>query len=447
MTGGWSAGITRDMVVLPPIDGFGHKLPQDWALESGHTMATASHATLLSDFQRLQSRKEMINGIRVTMASEAKTMKAFRSKMHQTKNLKAILENTLDKTDYEVGKMQECRERIQTERERVSGNLEVNMDRRQHRAQRPERELVHDVAHKHLDHQTTLLQDIILKLDRCVEEVEDSLDHLNKIKWMLAADLADKNSSLELDNKCVDLGLSWPEGEAPAPELPLAPLNHVPTTWKVQTMQTVELALQQHQEANDLRLKSAKIAHNAKLAEKVQYDVVQQALEKRVGAIMKMKKEMELKVQQVQKEISEATRTKHRLEESISLKTPPLKITWQRYQTRAQRPDRELVHDEVEHALKEQYEALHATVEAMHLQLEQVSQHLKDLLSTKAQMDADIADKTETVEMERQCHAMAPPRPITRGVLLGWHPVSEYHPHRESTISWDTAASTKLMSY
>lgn len=275
-TTGWSAGITEDMVLLPPIDGFGHKLPQDWALESGHTLATANHNATLSDFQRLQSRKEMINAIRVTMQSEAKTMRSLRSKMHQTKNLKAILENTLDKTDFEVGKMQECRERLATERERVNGNLEVNMDRRQHRAQRPERELVHDVAHRQLDSQTTLLQDILAKLDLCLEEVDDSLDHLNKIKWMLAADLADKNTSLEIDNKCMDLGLSWPEGEAPETELPQVRLNHVPTTWKVQTMQTVELALQQHQEANDLRLKAAKIAHNARLADKIQYDTVQQ---------------------------------------------------------------------------------------------------------------------------------------------------------------------------
>lgn len=435
------------MVLLPPIDGFGHKLLQDWALESGHMLAAANHNAMLSDFQRLQSRKEMINAIRVTMQSEAKTMRALRAKMHQTKNLKAILENTLDKTDFEIGKMQECRERLQAERERVSGNLEVNMDRRQHRAQRPERELVHDIAHKQLDCQTTLLQDIISKLDLCIEEVEDSLDHLNKIKWMLAADLADKNSCLEVDNKCMDLGLSWPEGDPPDAELPQVKLNHVPTTWKVQTMQTVELALQQHQEANDLRLKAAKIAHNGKLAEKIQYDTVQQALEKRCTALMRMKREMEMKLTHVNAEVGEATKTKHRLEESIALKTPPLQITYQRYMSRAQRPERELVHDEVEHALKEQYEALYASVEAMNHQLTQVSKHLEDLIRTKAEMDSSISDKQETVEMERQCYAMAPPRPKTRGVLLGWHPIAEHMLGRESSVTWDTAASSKLMSY
>lgn len=434
-------------ITLPPIDGVGHRLPQEWSFEAKTSIVNAGHTTKLSDDSRFQSRAEMTAGVTTTMGSEAKTMRALRSKMHQTKNLKAILENTLDKTDYEIGKMQECKERLQTEKERVNNNLEVNLDRRKHRSQRPQRELVHDGAHKQLDNQTTLLQDILSKMDKMIEEVDDSLDHLNKMKWMLAADLADKNSSLELDSKCVDLGLTWPEGETPERELPENKLAHVPTSWKVQTMQTVELALQQHQEANDMRQKASKIAHNAKLAEKVQYDTVQQALEKRIANITKVRRELELKYQQVDKEIAEGTRTKHKLEESIALKTPPLKITLQRYQTRIQRPDRELVHDEVEHALKEQYESLHACVEALQEQLNQVQRNLDQLERTKGELDADIADKNENLEIEKQCHTMAPPRPKTRGVLLGWHPVQEYHPHREVSVTWDNASSSKMMSY
>ena len=42
-------------------------------------------------------------------------------------------------------------------------------------------------------------------------------------------------------------------------------------------------------------------------------------------------------------------KTKHRLEESIALKTPPLNITYERIRVRSQRPEREMVHDEVRH--------------------------------------------------------------------------------------------------
>ena len=106
------------------------------------------------------------------------------------------------------------------ERERVNHSLEINMDRRQHRAQRPQAELVHDGAFKQLDNETTLLQDILGKIDLCIEEVEDMLDHLNKIKWMLTSDLADKSASIDLDNKCVDLGFTWPECDTPEDQLP-----------------------------------------------------------------------------------------------------------------------------------------------------------------------------------------------------------------------------------
>mmetsp|Transcript_17183 Transcript_17183/g.20673 ORF Transcript_17183/g.20673 Transcript_17183/m.20673 type:complete len:451 (-) Transcript_17183:248-1600(-) len=435
------------VVQLPPIDGTGHRLPQDWALESSHEMNTANHTAVQSEASRLMSRREIKYGVQTTMTCEAKTMRALRSKMQQTKNLKSILENTLDKTDYEIGKMQECKERLQTEKERVSNNLEVNLDRRKHRSQRPSRELVHDGPHRQLDNQTTLLQDIISKVEKMIEEVDESLEQLQKMKWMLAADLADKNTSLELDSKCADMGSTWPEGDQPNANLPNNKLMHVPTSWKIQTMQTVELALQQHQEANELRQRAAKMAHNAKLAEKVQYDTVQAALEKKIANITKMKRDLELKLQHVTQEIADATRTKHKLEESIALKTPPLRITLQRYETRIQRPDRELVHDEVEHALKDQYESLHTSVMQLQEQLNKVNKHLDDLESSKAQLDADIADKNENLDMDKQCHSMAPPRPKTRGVLLGWHPVQEYHPHREITVTWDTAPATKLMSY
>eukprot|EP00242_Pyramimonas_sp_CCMP2087_P007171 CAMPEP_0198201534 /NCGR_PEP_ID=MMETSP1445-20131203/4416_1 /TAXON_ID=36898 /ORGANISM="Pyramimonas sp., Strain CCMP2087" /LENGTH=433 /DNA_ID=CAMNT_0043871941 /DNA_START=514 /DNA_END=1815 /DNA_ORIENTATION=- len=433
--------------MLPPIDGFAHRLPQDWALATNHLLMKAGHIAKIGECNRTQNRREMTSSIRTTMQTEAKTMRALRSNMHQIKNFKAILENTLDKAEFEMSKMQECKERLQMEKDRAQSNLEINMDRRQHRSQRPPPELVHDGAFKQLDNETTLLQDILTKLDLCIEETEDCLDHLNKIKWMLASDLADKTSSLELDVKCVDLGLTWPEPDPPSDSLPPQTLYHVPTTWKVQTMQGVELALQQIQEANDLRLKAAKVAHNAKLAEKVQYDTVQKALEKRCTVIQRMKQQMLSRLTQVVQEIAELTRTKHRLEESHGLKNPAMKITWERYQTRTLRPDRELVHDEVEHALKQQYELLYQNHLIMIKQLENVNKNLDDLHRCKAELDMNVADKNETLEMERQCYAMAPPRPKTRGVLLGWHPVVEYQGHRESNITWDTAASTKTMNY
>jgi hypothetical protein len=145
------------------------------------------------------------------------------------------------------GWAQECKERLTAERARVSGNLEINMDRRQFRAQRPGRECVNDMAHKQLASESLLLEDIGSKLSLLLEEVEDTIDHLSQVKWLLAADLADKNAALEVDNQCTDLGSRWPEGPLSGEDLPSVSLKRVPTTWKVNTMQTVELAVQQHQ--------------------------------------------------------------------------------------------------------------------------------------------------------------------------------------------------------
>lgn len=422
--------------------------PNDMANGMGWTAETHDTPAGTTAVQtRKDTKGRMMQQIKSTLLAEQKTMRALRSKMHQTKNLLSNLENTLDATEHELAKMQECKERLTAERARVSVNLEINTDRRQFRAQRPGRECVNDMAHKQLASETLLLEDIGSKLSLLLEEVEDTSDHLGRIKWLLAADLADKNAALEVDNQCTDLGSRWPEGPVPGEDLPSVSLKQVPTTWKVNTMQTVELAVQQHQEANNLRVKVAKVTLNAQLAEKIQYDLVQQAVEKRVATVGRLKKEVEIKLQQVTQEVMDVTTTKHRLEESVALKGPPLQITWQRYRARSQRPERELVHDEVEHALKEQYEALHASLESMKQQLSHVTAHLGEVLKIQADLDTNVADKIETIEMDRHCYAMAPPRPTTRGVLLGWHPVSEQLNSRESHVTWDTCASTKLMSY
>eukprot|EP00959_Pyramimonas_sp_CCMP1952_P132602 2772737-Pyramimonas_sp.AAC.1 len=69
-----SVGIPENdaMVMLPPIDGFGHRLQQEWALSTGHLLMRASHTAKVANFQQLQSKKEMSNNIRVTMQAEAK---------------------------------------------------------------------------------------------------------------------------------------------------------------------------------------------------------------------------------------------------------------------------------------------------------------------------------------------------------------------------------------
>jgi hypothetical protein len=59
--------------------------------------------------------------------------------------------------------------------------LDINMDRREFRAQRPGRECVDDMAHKQLASETSLLEDIDSKLGMLLEEVEVSIDHLGEL--------------------------------------------------------------------------------------------------------------------------------------------------------------------------------------------------------------------------------------------------------------------------
>ena len=133
LLGAWVQLLVHWLTVLTP---FGlEQSPSDMANGMGWT--AESHDTL-ADTTAVQSRKDakgkMMENIKSTLLAEQKvcrnmplhahsldsslnssvlmmvvlsqTMRALRSKMHQTKNLQANLENTLDATEHELAKMQ-----------------------------------------------------------------------------------------------------------------------------------------------------------------------------------------------------------------------------------------------------------------------------------------------------------------------------------------------------
>lgn len=140
---------------------------------------------------------------------------------------------------------------------------------------------------------------------------------------------------------------------------------------------------------------------------------LQMALDRNIAAISRLRDDLHLQLQQVEEEINQALKTKAELETAITEKVPPLNLTKQRYMTRSHRPNRELVNDEVEHALKMQYDSLNRMVSELQRKLDQINATLASLFAHKAELEENIADKEKNYDMDKQCIAMAPSRPAT----------------------------------
>eukprot|EP00238_Polyblepharides_amylifera_P012725 CAMPEP_0196588864 /NCGR_PEP_ID=MMETSP1081-20130531/61953_1 /TAXON_ID=36882 /ORGANISM="Pyramimonas amylifera, Strain CCMP720" /LENGTH=410 /DNA_ID=CAMNT_0041911493 /DNA_START=119 /DNA_END=1351 /DNA_ORIENTATION=- len=369
-----------------------------------------------SDKTRNISCVSMDTGVKTTVDNDNRVDQALRSKINQSTKLKSILESSIDHTNIELQKMNAIKKHLEFEKNINLKHWNVNTDRRGHRSQRPPRELVHDVPHKELKKQSELLKETQERYDARISDVDRNIIKLKSIRGHLAADREDKRSALDLDKTCKDLCAV----DGTMVSLNMLPKNKSvgePYAWRKSTMVAAEEAQTAHRQAQALRRNCFHLEHRRKIMEKEQHDILQRSLSSRVDQITKLKDNLTAQHAHVEDEISKAYKIKRKLEDAIAEKMPPLNLAKQRYHTRNKRPDRESVHDEVEHALLMQYNELKKCVEDLQSKHHAVCSHVAQLEKTRADLKMNIADKTRNLKLDLTCLGMAPTRPATGASL------------------------------
>lgn len=393
----------------PPRTPTGHRPPADWYSESRKHILLATGTRTLSDTMRYQSSTEMTKSVVRCDRGENKVDTALKAKIQTTKDHKELLEGAIHMTEKEIAKMESTKERLEEEANACCRHLQQNEERRLHRTTRPSREMVHDYPYKLFEAQAVFLHNAFSKLEENCKGVNDILTKLNNTKQLLEEDSSDKGSSLELDMKCI--GLAPADGEHPVTALQFSKLQ--PFNWSSATKNAVLEAQLLQAESAQLRRTIARMIQTLKKGEKQQHDLVQMALDRNIASISRLRDDLHLQLQHVDEEINQAMKTKAELENAIAEKMPPLNLTKQRYLTRTQRANRELVNDEVEHALKMQYDSLNRIVTELQRKLDQVNATLASLFAHKNELEENVADKERNYEMDKSCIAMAPSRPGT----------------------------------
>eukprot|EP00959_Pyramimonas_sp_CCMP1952_P353384 7403694-Pyramimonas_sp.AAC.1 len=388
----------------------GHRPPTDWYSESRQAILLATAERTHSDTMRYQSHSEIDRTLQRTEIGELKVDSALKAKIGTTKVLKELLEVALEISEKEIDRMEITKERLDEETTSCSRHLRQNEERRLHRQTRPSREMVHDYPYKLFESQAIFLHNSYIKYEDKRKETFNVLNKLHGLCSELREDLGDKTSAIELDMKCI--GLAPVERET----------RHVsdivfsktqPYSWSSKTKGKVLEAQVLQAEAAQLRRQIARLIQSVRRGEKQQHDLVQVALDRNVATIARLRDDLHMQVQQLEEEIHLAMKTKAELESALAEKIPPLNLTKQRYVTRNHRPHREMVNDEVEHALKMQYDSLNRTVSELNRKLDQVNESLGQLFAHKAQLEENIEDKDRNYEMDKTCINMAPSRPST----------------------------------
>merc|ERR1719183_941773 len=87
-------------------------------------------------------------------------------------------------------------------------------------------------------------------------------------------------------------------------------------------------------------------------------------------------------------------------------KREPIALARERYQMRKKRPTRELVHDEVEDALTQEFHDLQVIVSNLEQKMKQVDREIAGLLTTLQQLEANITDKNSALGLDMKCIEM-----------------------------------------
>jgi predicted nuclease with TOPRIM domain len=105
----------------------------------------------------------------------------------------------------------------------------------------------------------------------------------------------------------------------------------------------------------------------------------------------------------VRAELNQALKKKQDLQMAVDAKAEPLALARHRYQLRKQRPTRELVHDEVEDALTQEFHDLQVICSNLDTKMKQVNKEISCLQTTLDSLENNVGDKDSAFHLDMAC--------------------------------------------
>jgi len=377
----------------------GFRPPFDWKQETDAHMTMARSVKLASASVCDQSVKMQGEFATRTTAAEARVNEALQTRAEKIGALKEQLEETVVKTDTELVKLQKNRSKLERIVSQKAALLDVNERRLDVRSGRPVREMVADEVQRRLVSQTRLLQTDIDKLQRCIKKTEQDAVRLEDSRAVLTLDLKDKAEALALENQCMSLTQATQSTEG---QLQKKQLSY-PHKWSHST--NVEVKEARHRIGDAARLRTAidSVVVEMSAAERAANAQVEEALREKISATQVLKVKLDKQLAATLEELSAAEVRKVDLEAALDEKKAPLALGKQRYAIRRNRPERELVHDEVEDALTAEFNDLRFITQQLAEKLKAVNREILHLRSAAEELKSNIADKAAALSMDEAC--------------------------------------------
>ncbi|XP_021696569.1 tektin-1 [Aedes aegypti] len=261
-------------------------------------------------------------------------------------------------------------------------------------------DLVLDDVDRELRKELDVINGAIELLHKLMEQGVEQLRRLRATIYLLDRDLSNKEKSVQIDEKNVELRHNQMGMKVYDGTVPLDPYNNTDPEWIEVTNTNIENTAKEINSAQTLRSYIDQVLKQAAEDIRHQVDRTNAAFCKRIAEVRYTKTKLENVHKETVHQVNELTRTVTKLEKEIAEKEGYVALAQVRMANRAHRPGIELCKDNVYNSLKKELAALRETVAKLDHMLVQSRATLRYLLNTQVMQEEEINLKTNSLKID-----------------------------------------------
>ncbi|XP_040297031.1 tektin-4 [Bufo bufo] len=278
----------------------------------------------------------------------------------------------------------------------------IASDNLQSRERRVGAELVRDGAEVELLREVELIRNVQDLLKRTLEQTIEQIRKNRDAKEKLEMDWSDKVEAYDIDNKSGRYNNQSTEIQFHHNSSKFEDNTSTPESWAQYSHENIYRAERERMASINLRSLVDSILQDTAEDLRSQCDAVNSALAKRCEEVEDVKRKLEDHLKKTLKEIGDQENNIAALKQAITDKEAPMKVAQTRLYQRSFRPNVELCRDPVQFRLVSEVGELTESVEFLKQKLEEAEQSLTNLEDTRMSLEKDIANKANTLFIDRE---------------------------------------------
>lgn len=393
-------GMPQNGVTLPATRYTTH----EWTGSNANQYLTSSTERTSSQNLRLESERMRCEAADRTRRTQNDINVKLQDRIDNIVYWKTEVDRQLQKTDQEIANLMASKKQLEQAHVATQLPHEVATTCLKHREGRLSIDLVHDDVEVQLLKEVEMIENVQALLQQRILESDRQLSELRHCKSNLEADLKDKCTSFGLDSRCASLhngslGMSMHNAA-----VKIDPKSATPASYEHFSHENITNAEKERVSSCRQRELNEHTMHQTSNDLHKQAETVNESFRIRLQEMIIAKTNLEENLNQTILEIGSMNENIAALKEAIRLKDSPMRVAHMRLNTRAYRPNIELVRDPVQYGLCEEVAQITDSIEALTAKLNESNAKLRNLESNKKALEEDIAVKTNSLNIDQsQC--------------------------------------------